>query len=95
MTWLSVGLRKVHILSLTLHSVFLNAIPGLSLKWKLILHPYLYYWFRPKKPAKYSEQDFLKANPTSALVLMAMDNGEELDLPSLSVSWRECWNKAQ
>ena len=71
---------------------FMNAI-GLSLKWQLKLHPYL-YWFHPKKPVKYSEQNF-EGKSDFALVLMALDNGEELDLASLSVEWRRLWKKAQ
>lgn len=71
---------------------FLNFI-GLSLEWKIKLHPFL-YWFHPKKPVQYKAQD-LEGKSDLELLLMAKDNGEELGLDSLSVEWRELWNKAQ
>ena len=66
---------------------------GLSLKWRIKLHPFL-YWFHSRNPARHSEQEF-EGKSDLELCLMAMDNGETLDLDSLAPEWRELWNKAE
>jgi hypothetical protein len=71
---------------------FLNAIPGLSLKWKLILHYYL-YGYPCKKPVEYEEKD-LEGKSMLELMLMAMSNDEYINLQSLSVEGLATWNKA-
>jgi predicted transcriptional regulator len=54
----------------------------------------LLFPIQPKKPIQYEPQE-LEGKSDLELVLMAMDNEEDINLPSLSQEWHEAWNKAQ